>query len=274
MTQSNVSDLLLVLAACGYAAATALFAIHLLRRGGWPQGAWLARRSMAAGAVIHTVHMVHHAFTWQACPVKTIDTGVSLAALVAVYVYLALRKVWHIQGIGVFVAPLSLMLLMAGRLLALPPVPPALRTNLLPLHIASNVLGDAFFLLASGTAVMYLVQERQLKAKRGAAAFGRLPSLDALERAGHAFLRVGFSLMTIGVVTGTLWVGKLQFGSASEVLRLILGYVTWIVFSGVLLLRSALGWSGKRAAWGTLAGFTCALLVVLLYLRGAGMGAP
>lgn len=272
MTQSNVSDLLLVLAACGYGAATALFAAHLLRRGGWSRAAWYARRAMAVGAVVHAVQVVHHAFTWQACPVKTIDSGVSLAALVAVFVYLALRKVWRIQGIGVFVAPVALVLLMAGRLLALPAVPPALSTNLLPLHIASNVLGDAFFLLASGAAAMYLVQERQFKAKRGASAFGKLPSLDALERAGQAFLRVGFLLMTVGVITGTLWVGKLQFGTATEVLRLIFGYASWVVFSAVLLLRSSFGWSGKRAAWGTLAGFLCALVVVVLYLRGTEMG--
>lgn len=274
MTQSNVSDLLLVLAACGYGAATALFAAHLLRHGGWSRAAWIARRSMAAGALVHTIYVAHHAFTWQACPVKTIDTGVSLAALVSVFVYLALRKVWRIQGIGIFVAPVALMLLMAGRLLALPTMPPALGTNLLPLHIASNVLGDAFFLLASGAAAMYLVQERQLKSKRGAAAFGKLPPLDALERAGHAFVRIGFLLMTVGVVTGTFWVGKLQFGTASEVLRLVFGYATWLVFSAVLLLRSTLGWRGKRAAWGTIAGFVCALVVVLLYLRGSEMGTP
>ncbi len=227
---------------------------------------------MAAGAVVHAGQLLYHAFTWRACPVKTIDAGVSLAALVAVLVYLASRKVWRIQGIGVFVAPVALMLVMAGRMLAIPTMPPALRTNLLPVHIASNVLGDAFFLLSSGAAALYLVQERQFKAKRGAAAFGKLPSLDALEHAGHAFLRIGFLLMTIGVVTGTLWIGKLQFGTATEVLRLIFGYATWVVFSAVLLLRSAFGWSGRRAAWGTIAGFLCALVVVVLYLRGTEMG--
>jgi len=38
----------------------------------------------------------------------------------------------------------------------------------------------------------------------------------------------------------------------------------------VLLLRAAAGWRGRRAAYGTIAGFGFALLVLLIYLlRGA-----
>ena len=255
-------------AACGYAAATVLFAAHLYRHGGMPKAAWTARRVMACGALLHAAHIAHHAATFRECPVKTINTGVSFGAFFAVAIYLALRKVWKLQGIGIFVAPVALMFLLAGRFLAMPSVPPGVRTNLLPLHIAVNVLGDAFFLLASGAAALYLFQEHQLKIKK-AVSFGKLPPLVSLDRANHGFLLTGFLLMTVGVVTGTFWVSRLHFGTATEILRLAFGYLSWLVFCGVLLLRSTLGWRGRRAAWGTLAGFLFALVVVSLYLRGS-----
>jgi ABC-type transport system involved in cytochrome c biogenesis permease subunit len=54
-----------------------------------------------------------------------------------------------------------------------------------------------------------------------------------------------------------------------------LGYVTWLLFAGVLLLRAAAGWRGRRAAYGTIAGFGCAMLVLLFYLlRGKPSTAP
>jgi len=47
-----------------------------------------------------------------------------------------------------------------------------------------------------------------------------------------------------------------------------------VLFAAVLVLRAVAGWRGKRAAYGTIAGFVFAVLVLVVYLvRGAGGGA-
>jgi len=46
----------------------------------------------------------------------------------------------------------------------------------------------------------------------------------------------------------------------------VFGYVTWLVIAGVLFLRAAAGWRGRRAAYGTIAGFAFAVLVLVVYL--------
>ena len=63
--------------------------------------------------------------------------------------------------------------------------------------------GYAAFLIAGVTGVIYLAQERQLKAKRVA----RLPSLEALDRANLWALWIGFILFTLGVLHG-LWLAR------------------------------------------------------------------
>ena len=59
-------------------------------------------------------------------------------------------------------------------------------------------------------------------------------------------------------------------GGNAAVLRTVLGYTTWGLLATVLLLRQIIGLRGRRAAYGTLAGVLCVLLVLLVYaVRGA-----
>ena len=67
-------------------------------------------------------------------------------------------------------------------------------------------------------------------------------------------------------MSGTLWARQLEFGSANEVMRIVFGYATWIAFAGVLLLRSAAGWRGRRSAYGTIFGLVCTIAVLTVYL--------
>lgn len=270
MNHALLSDLVLGLAAFCYIAATFAFTLHLAKKGGWDQATRVARWLMWTGVALHAVHLGYVSVARHACPMKTIHFGVSAGGLAAAFVYLAARRLLKIYGLGVFVAPISLVFLLAGRFAAVQQVSPSLRGSLLPLHVSANVLGDAFFVIASGAAAMYLFQERQLKAKRVASVFGRLPPIDTLDRTAHIFLIAGFLLATVGAATGTVWVAKLHIGTTQEFLRVLFGYVSWFVFSAVLLLRATLGWRGRRAAYGTLIGFAFAMIVVLLYLIGAG----
>ena len=51
-----------------------------------------------------------------------------------------------------------------------------------------------------------------------------------------------------------------------EFLHASFGYVAWIVCALVLLLRAGAGWRGRRAAYGTIAGFGFTVVVLLVYL--------
>src|SRR5262249_24100200 len=137
---------------------------------------------------------------------------------------------------------------------------------ILPFHVTMNLLGVALFSLALAAAALYLVQEKLLKAKRVEGLFQRLPPLDSLDKAEHRFLLAGFPLLTLGILTGTPLPRRLGAGSGADVARTAFGYLTWLLFAAVLLLRAAAGWRGRRAAYGTIAGFGFAVLVLILYL--------
>lgn len=288
-------NVLLVVGALLYAGAGVMFFMHTAARGassrapadGRASSAALERerrpsKSMASnllalGAIAHLGYITAASFVTHTCPVGSVHFILSFVAIFAAFGFTLARAgarqagpLGNIDALGLVVAPLGLAFLLGTFFLDKPTVGHSLGAGFLAFHVLVNVLGIAVFLLAGAAAGLYLVQERRLKQKR-LTRLGNLPPLDTLDRAAHRFLVLGFPLLTIGIVSGTFFAYQLESGSVDEVMRIVLGYATWLLVAAVLLLRSAAGWRGKRSAYGTLLGLVCALGVLLVYvLRPAG----
>ncbi len=263
----HLADVLFVAAALDYLVATALFVRYLLAKSPPAKDGAMAGRLVAVGAVFHASHIVAASLVWKVCPVAGVHFPVSVATMLMAGAYAILHRRWRLEMLGAFVAPLALTAHLALRFTGTGPMDPTprLRSAMLPVHVAMNVLGIALFSLAFAAAILFLVQERLLKQKRTLGVFRRLPPLDALDRAEHRFLLAGFPLLTLGIVTGTLFVHRADVVTAADVLRTAFGYATWVFAAGVLFLRASAGWRGRRAAYGTIAGFGFALLVLAFY---------
>lgn len=250
--------------ALAYLGAAVLFFLQILQRDA--EGIRRGPLLLAVGAVAHLVYVTMASAVARVCPVESVNFALSVASLVATGAYLLVRRRWPLDALGVVVAPLGLVPLLGTRLAGLHAAGQRLPPIFLTLHVAANLVGLALFSLAGAAAAFYLFVEGRLKRKRFASVAGRLPPLDTLDRAGHRFLLTGFPLLTLGIITGTVWAHRLQLGASNELWRAALSLVTWLVFGGVLLLRVAAGWRGRRAAMGTIAGFALALLILVGYL--------
>lgn len=265
--QASLVAALLILTAATYAAAAVAFLVHVSGRA---KARGFVRAGVAllgVGAALHATHIVVSSMVLNICPIKGIHFALSVVSMLACVVFLVMRARYRLDAVGVLVAPLALTFLVGSQAAhadasAAGPV----KSAVLPVHVLANLLGEALFLLAFAAAVAYLVADKQLKKKNVAGVGSRLPPLDALDRAEHAFLLAGFPLLTIGIITGALWAERVESGSSVELWRSLFGYATWALFAGVLLLRAWRGWRGKRAAYGTIAGFAFALVVLVIYL--------
>jgi ABC-type uncharacterized transport system permease subunit len=227
----------------------------------------LAPKLLALGAIGHSLYVALASFVAHVCPIHSVHFILSVASLFATATYLTLRRRFRVDALGLLVGPLGLAFLLGTFFLGKPAPEPRLSPVFITLHVMANLLGVALFLLAGGAAGLYLVQERRIKEKRLPGKIGGgLPPLDTLDHAVHRFLVAGFPLLTLGVISGTYWAQKLEVGSPDEVMRTVLGYVTWLLIAGVLILRVTAGWRGKRAAYGTIAGLCCAAAVLVIYL--------
>jgi ABC-type uncharacterized transport system permease subunit len=268
-----IVEVLLAATIAAYATSCGLFIVYL-RGDRFARAGTLAPHLLLAGAALHATHIVTSSFILHVCPAMGLHFGLSLASALACGIFLALRRRYRIDVMGAFVAPLALTFLLASNLVGVNPVDPRYRRVLLPIHVAANLLGIALFMLAFAAAVAYLLQERRLKQKNLAGFFRKFPPLDALDRAQHRFLLAGFPMLTAGILTGVYWARDVEAGGAPEIARAVFGYMTWLLFAAVLVLRAGAGWRGRRAAYGTIAGFSFAVLVLLVYLLRGAPGAP
>lgn len=259
------ANVLFALTSATYVVASVLF-LRFLVRGKGDVGT-LGPRLIGLGAALHAAHISVWSLILGVCPVEGIHFPLSVASMLMCVGYVFARKRLRVEVAGAFVAPLALTSLLASRFVGGAAEPgDRLKSVILPFHVTLNLFGVALFGLAFSAAALYLVQERLVKRKRIDGVSRRLPPLDALDRAEHRFLLAGFPLLTIGIITGTVWARKVEMGATSDVLRAVFGYVCWLVIAGVLFLRAAAGWRGRRAAYGTIAGFGFAVLVLVLYL--------
>ena len=82
---------------------------------------------------------------------------------------------------------------------------PALNSYWLPVHVILLFFGNAVLAVAFGAGIMYLLMERELKRKKLGAIFKRLPSLNVLDDIDYRCLTIGFPLLTLGIITGSIW---------------------------------------------------------------------
>ena len=90
-----------------------------------------------------------------------------------------------------------------------------------------------------------------------------MPSLEALDRVNVVSLGIGFPLLTLGVVTGSLWLmnerGVPWLGTSHETWTI----VAWAIYGGLVLARFAGRQAGRQAAASALAGFAFLLFAVV-----------
>lgn len=204
-------------------------------------------------------------------PLETLPDAMSVAGWVTLGVALWVERRAGLKVLGAFVLPVVLVLSASAvaRPLGLDPVGRALSGAWVWVHIALALVGIAAFALNFAGAVMYLLQERQLKGKRPGAFYYRLPSLETLDRLTYRTLALGFPFLTTALVLGALWAGT-AWGTlwAPDPLAMF-SLLAWAVYAATLAGRAAGGWHGRRAAYLAVVGF--AALVVTL---GAGLFLP
>jgi len=242
---------LAIYAAMGLYAAAAVLFLARLRRAAWAvYGAGCA--VAAAGWACRWIETGH-------VPLQNLfEVFLTLGVLMFPLTLFA-RRLLDVGGEGGDAVIGLVVLVPAGLVFSAEPkmLPPALQSVLFVPHVAAYMLAYIVMGKAAVQAARTLVlpPERRLKAERDA----------------HVVVRLGFPLLTLGLVLGAVW-GKMAWGDywnwdPKELWSL----AAWLVFLGYLHFRSLYGrrYPRANASW-VLAG-VAAIVLTLLWVNLAGL---
>ncbi|MGH0035214.1 MAG: cytochrome C assembly family protein [Myxococcota bacterium] len=209
---------------------------------------------LALGVVVHAVALasLHGP---PAVPLTELPAALSLVAWVGNIFLLGLLWRLRINGLTAVVGPVSFVAVFFAAL-RLPHLnDPGLGGGSIPhAHVLLGSTGLALLGLAGMAGLFFLIEHRRLKRKRHLGGRLRLPSLEALDRVNRAALAVGFPVLSLGVVTGMLWLrstrGVVWTGTAHEIWCV----VAWGIYAGLVLARFASDQGSRQAAASALAG--------------------
>jgi cytochrome c-type biogenesis protein CcsB len=132
---------------------------------------------------------------------------------------------------------------------------PVLAGGWIYIHIPLMILSVASLTISFLAALMYLMQERQLKLKRSSFLGDRLPSLEASDSISYKSLWFGFFLLTLGMVTGMIWSNYLRGRYWSWDEKENWALITWALYAILLHGRMLSAWRGRKAAYLAIVGF-------------------
>lgn len=237
-----------------YLLSTALFVAQVLQARDFLRRVAHVALSMAFG--VHVAHILVRALLVGYEIVATPQDELSFIAAVMVGLYLLLAMRSNFTVVAALCTPLAFLFLLSGYVFNASPLPPdpRLRSIWLPAHVAPAFLGYAVFSVAFCLSVIYLLQEKQLKAKSKGGLFRRLPSLEVLDNLNFRFVSWGFALFTVALITGALLAFEIWGSLWSWEPVEVLSSLTWLLYAGILHARSV-GWRGRKAAALTILGF-------------------
>ena len=196
--------------------------------------------------------------------------AISAMLWLAVILYWIESLFLRLEGMQPFVLGLAALSAPLPALFPGAAAPAYTQSTTFALHLILAMLAYSFFALAALHAlVMAIVEQRLHFAKRPGLHRGSdvlkgplagLPPLLTLEALMFRIVGLGFLLLTLTLLTGTIFSENL-FGRAFQFNhKTLFALMSWVIFACLLAGRRLYGWRGRIALRWTLAGFSALLL--------------
>jgi cytochrome c-type biogenesis protein CcsB len=207
-------------------------------------------------------------------PFSNLYESLIFFAWTTMLLYLIVERRTKNKTSGAFVTPMAFLAMAYASFSpnvnsGIQPLIPALKSNWLISHVITCFFGYAAFGLSFGLSFMYLL--KRLEREDGSNIFLRLiPRADILDELNYQMVVIGFLMLTLGIITGSVWAHSAWGSYWSWDPKETWSLITWLVYASILHSRLVRGWKGKRIAILCFVGFSCVLFTYfgVNYLAG------
>ena len=223
--------------------------------------------------VFHFVSIAEEGIASNRCPINNFYETLSMCAFLAAVLYLFVQWRYKMESLSAFIFPLisvaSLVATLGNPVNAW--TSPVVRNVWLTVHIVLVLLGIASLVVTAVASLLYLIQERELKAKRPRKFYYRLPPLGALDDLISKAMSIGFVLITLAVIAASTW-AFIEMGMAwIRQPQIQISFFTWGIYLAMVFLRTTVGWRGRKAAIMTVTVLGFAMLTWAAHTRLSSM---
>lgn len=297
-----------------YALAFILFTIDLARGAGddaTVKGSKLPRIAMALTVLAFVVQLaatLMRGFAASRVPWANMYEFAMTGTLIIVAVFLVVNIKLDLRFIGTFVTGFALLFLGLASTryyVEVVPLPPALQSYWLVIHVFVATLGTGFFALGFALSLAQLLQHKRESANTAAlvasaapvttnatataTATGvatpapkparrsrleflkRLPDSIQLENHAYRLIIIGFIFWTFTLIAGAVWAEKAWGRYWGWDTKEVWTFIIWTIYAGYIHARSTRGWRGTRSAWLAMVGFAAVMFnftIVNIFFKG------
>ncbi len=220
--------------------------------------------ALGLGLLFHGAALAAQAVALGSLPITDVHSAVSFFAFDATLAFFLVYLRYRITSLGVFMLPFVFVLTLAGTLRGSHDSDAGgFHGGWLLIHTGSMILGYTGLFLTAVAAIMYLIQERELKSKQPRAFYYRLPSLEVCDSLYYRSLVFGLTFLTLGIITGLIWASRAWHGLWEFDPKIVASFVTWIIYLILFSSRWTGSWRGRRGAYVALFGFAAMMVTFL-----------
>ncbi|WP_105035653.1 c-type cytochrome biogenesis protein CcsB [Cryobacterium aureum] len=237
---------------------------------------------------LHLAATIMRGFAADRVPWANMYEFAMTGTLLIMTVFLIVLTRSDLRFLGTFVTGLVLVLLGVAALqfyVEVAPLPPALQSAWLVIHVFVASLATGMFALGFALSAVQLLQFRRenhvaeaTTASSGPIAsalrlrfLATLPSSATLENLAYRINIIGFILWTFTLMAGSIWAeqawGRYWGWDTKEVWT----FIIWVIYAGYIHARATRGWRGSRSAWLAIIGFSAVMFnfgIVNVFFKG------
>jgi cytochrome c-type biogenesis protein CcsB len=249
-----------------------LYVLRMVRKTGfWERAAtWTALAGFAAQTVALVLRwMESYRLGIGHAPLSNFYESLIFFSWAIVLFYLLIEWRTGSRSAGAFVMPIAFLSMAYASFSPdvssrIQPLIPALQSNWLVSHVITCFLGYASFTIAFGVGTMYLLKEGWGPKEKGNLSIADLlPGTEILDELIYQCVALGFILLSLGIITGSVWAHNAWGSYWSWDPKETWSLITWLIYAALLHVRLVRGWRGKRTALLSIVGFASMLFTYL-----------
>jgi len=220
-----------------------------------------AKHLLRLTVLMHTLYLALRTVAYHHFPSATVFEAFSVLAFSVIVVYLWIESRIGVRTTGFFIIGIvfAFQLVSSSFVEAPESFSALLWEPVFMLHVTTALLGYSGMAISAVYGVLYLMLFYDIKKHRFGLIYKQLPSLEVMASFTYRSATLGLFFLTVAMVGGLALLVKVYGTYWSWDPKLMVTFIAWFIYGLCVGASRFLGWSAKRTAFTSIAGFAVIL---------------